>query len=104
MSREYSKSGGMFGIVESVPEIENEYLLEDGQDFPIDMLEGISFKFIGSKDDDELGDSLADYQMTYFPWRLISKKFFQYYPNFRVTIFFIIQPKLQKVMKNMITF
>jgi len=76
MSDEYSKSGGKYGIVDVFPNVNDEYLLEDGLRFPKEILNDVTFVFEGTKDDSELGDNLADYQMMYYPWRLISKKLY----------------------------
>ncbi len=74
---EYSKSKGAFGLVDTVPDAPNEYALEDGASFPLEMVNAVKFVFEGSQDDRELGDDLADFQMMYSPWRLISDKLYQ---------------------------
>ena len=70
-SNEYGKKKGKYGIVKINEKI-NEYLLEDGISFPLDLFNNLTFYFEG--DDTK---SLADFQMTYFPWRVISEKFYK---------------------------
>lgn len=77
MSNEYAKSGGDFGVVDTNPNNINEYLLKDELDFPLEMVKQLNFFFEGSKDDKELGDNLADFQMMYFGWRLVSEKLYK---------------------------
>ena len=67
---EYAKENGKYGIID-VKENVDEYQLKDCKPFPYDMINNITFIFEGKKD-----DILADFQMPYFPWRLISTKLY----------------------------
>ncbi len=69
-SAEYSQNEGNFGMVD-VHEPINEYLLADELIFPSHLIDQLTFVFTG-----KLGKKLADNQMTYFPWRLISQKMY----------------------------
>ncbi|WP_407527104.1 hypothetical protein PDL71_06705 [Lacibacter sp. MH-610] len=80
---DYSKKKGEFGIVDINKSL-NEYLLEDGLAFPDGLFDGVEFYLKGPAK-----KNLADFQMTYYPWRLISEKMFQVLKKYSSSNYFI---------------
>ena len=74
-SNEYAKKKGKFGIVDiREGSIDEGYLEGNGREFDDKLFEGVSLIFEGQ--------SLADFQMTYFPWRLVSQKMYSLLMDF----------------------
>lgn len=65
---DYSKKNGRFGIVRCNTPVD-EYALKDGQACPPGLLEGLHLEWEGSPN-----KVMADFQMMYLPWRLISER------------------------------
>ena len=65
---DYSKKNGRFGIVRCNSPID-EYALKDGQTCPAGLLEGLDLEWEGNPN-----KVMADFQMMYLPWRLISER------------------------------
>jgi len=75
-SNDYAKKNGKFGIVNSVPEL-NDNLFSDGESFDFKTTPDVEFFMEGGPE-----KSLADFQMMYYPWRLISKKLYTILSDF----------------------
>ncbi len=65
---DYSKKNGRFGIVRCNSPVD-EYALKDGQACPSGLLESLDLEWEGSST-----KVMADFQMMYLPWRLISER------------------------------
>lgn len=77
-SEEYSKKKGKYGIVD----IENQEIdvseFQDGRNLTQEMFNDLSLRFEG-----DAYKSLADYQMDYEAWRIISKKLYSVLVKFK---------------------
>lgn len=67
-SNDYAKKNGKFGIVKTFVDVD-EYLLDDGMEFPNILFNDIKFVFEGNGKKE-----FADFQMMYYSWKLISEK------------------------------
>ncbi|MFT3796135.1 hypothetical protein [Flavobacterium sp.] len=66
-SNDYASRRGKFGLIETVPEIDNLDLVAYNAPFPTDEINALQFVLDGK--------AFADLQMCLYPWETISKKF-----------------------------
>tara|TARA_B100000809_G_scaffold118399_1_gene116720 strand:- start:169 stop:702 length:534 start_codon:yes stop_codon:yes gene_type:complete len=74
-SEENANDECKYGLVDC-DNVQDEYCLEDGQSFPKEVIDNAKLYF---EDDSKVP---GDYQMMYFPWRLISLKLYEVLKEF----------------------
>jgi hypothetical protein len=85
---EYSKKNGLFGIVDSSVDYFND-IFDGGKQFPEQEFSNLTLTFEGNDK-----KNFADFQMCYFPWRLISQKMYLILEKYLESGFAKAYPKL----------
>jgi hypothetical protein len=67
-SNEYAKKKGCYGIIDCKDDFDR-YVIKDEHPFPKEIIDKLIFQWEGNEN-----KIMADIQMSYFPWRLISEK------------------------------